>query len=217
MSMRAWRCALRKIVRIFLGVTLLALLLTRPLAASANGNSLTLYLGYVPSVSNWGPAEARGEAVVNIGEGTIELKASGLPAFAEQVYEVWLVTASMGSWVSMGRFGAATDGSVAYAAAVDSVPVEDYRYLVITVEPTADDSREPSGQNSIAAVFPNSDIAVTDSSGVAVTAASAGGMTPPPPAYLPETGAASGTTGQAAVPVLLALALTAGVVWRGRR
>ncbi|MGQ9552834.1 MAG: anti-sigma factor domain-containing protein [Anaerolineae bacterium] len=201
--------------RVLLG--LFVLLFLWPLAASANGHSLTLYLSYVPNLSNWGPVDARGEAKVNVGEGTIELHANGLPALSEQVYEVWLVTAGLDTWISMGRFNAAADGSVAYAAAVDNVPVQDYRYLVISIEPTTDDPREPSGQNAIAAIFPNPDVAIVakPAEGTA-TVAGTDTTIPPPPAYLPETGAAVVVERPGVLLFLLIGVLAMGIVWRRR-
>jgi hypothetical protein len=103
----------------------------------------------------------------------------------------------MSQWVSLGRFNAQADGSVSYAASVEAVPLLDYRYLAITVEPSDGDALDPSGQISIAAVFPNPDVAVTQSPAVGTAAAGdahsgEAQATPPAPEYLPVTGASTG-------------------------
>jgi len=161
---------------------------------SANGHTVTLYLGYLPEVSNWGPQDAAGKARVNVGEGLIELDLHGLPALDDQEYEVWLVTADELSWVSLGRFDADERNQVSYSAIVDWVPVEDYRYLVVTVEPRDDHSVDPSDSRAIAAVFPNADAVMSEQRGTgrpgvgADAAPTEEAVTGSPPLYLPETG-----------------------------
>mgnify|MGYP005851059405 CR=1 FL=1 len=173
--------------------------------AQANGSSVTLYLSYHPHLSNWGPTEASGRATVNVGEGVVDLTVTGLPRLESEVYQVWLVTPDLGYWVSLGTFQPTGDETTVRMVAVESIPMVDYRYFVVSVEPTQDDSPAPSGQNAIAGVFPNPDVVLATASAPASTgdgerqdqaagtgqASGTGSTAGPAPEYLPETGVPS--------------------------
>ncbi len=206
-------------------VLILALMcfLWRPSSVLANGHSKTLYLSGLPGITNLGPTDAMGTAKVNVGEGYIELEATGLPVLSGEIFQVWVATADLGTWASFGRFVGVEGVPTVYSATVDGLPLEDYRYLILSVEPEPDDSPAPSGRNLVAAVFPNPDAAPSSAAATAVasgvgaaptsseteaqTSAAAEvqaspqpvlpGSTPPPPSYLPETGAANNSYGGA--------------------
>jgi hypothetical protein len=205
----------------WLVLPLLLALLAWPSLACANGHTLTLYLSFMPGLSNTGPTTASGQAKMNIGEGLIDLTAQGLEPLTQGQYEVWLVPANSGAWVSLGRFDANADGTVAYSAQVDQLPIQDYRYLVITVQEAGSGPDQPSGRNAIAAAFPNPEALPTaPAASSAGGTATAGSATPAPPVFLPVTGAAAPAHSQ---PGALGLMLTAaslavvGAAWLRRR
>jgi hypothetical protein len=202
-------------------LALLVALAAWPIGARANGHTLTLYLSFMPGLSNAGPAGATGQAKLNIGDGLVDLTAQGLAPLDKGEYEVWLVPANAGTWVSLGRFNSNADGTVTYSAQVNQLPIQDYRYLVITVQEASTAPDQPSGQNSIAAAFPNPEALPTAApagagTGTAGTAEAASSGTPQAPAFLPVTGGAAGAGSTLAVVGAVALAglLALGVLVR---
>lgn len=186
-----------------LKISLLCLISLAVLAApvAANGKPVKIFLNYLPDVSNYGPAGASGVARVSIGEAWVELAATGLPQLSGELYEAWLIDASNGEMVSLGRFNADADGQVAYYAELDDLPHSDYRYFVITVEPDPDPSPEADPRRTIAGVFPNPQLQIVTGAPTAVPTAAAADVaagdapvepaataTPPPPVTLPVTG-----------------------------
>lgn len=201
---------MRHIGRVRLVVLFVALLLALwPVVGWANGNSITLYLSYLPGLSTVGPEAAAGQAKLNVGEGQVDLVAEGLAQLSQEVYEVWLVTADRQTWVSLGRFSASADGRAHHVAQADGVPVLEYRYLALTVEAEAGDESAASGRVSIAANLPNPDVVPAEKAtaivAVAATAAPGGSLpAQAAPSYLPETGAREAVA--SVVPALVAVA-----------
>jgi len=174
----------------------------RPIDASANGSTLKLHLWWLPKVCNCGSDKALGEVQVNVGEGYIDLVATGLAPLEGGAYEVWLVTPGLGQWVSMGRFSIGSEDEAHYTAVLERTPVLDYRYVLVTQEPEPDTDADPSGCVVLGAVFPDREAVRVPSS----TAGEGVGQAQPsptaaqdqagtqaaqgsPPLYLPETGA----------------------------
>lgn len=177
----------------------LMLVLVETDLALANGHSYTLYLSYLANLSNWGPQDATGTAAVNVGEGTVHLEATGLPGLDGQVYEIWLVSADLSTWTTLGRFEPGPDGDTVYDGESDQVEPLEYRYLLLSVEPMQDDDPAPSGDFSIGGIFPNLEAIPTALLPAVVTpvpaaigedsaAESLSLPAAPPPTYLPETG-----------------------------
>lgn len=156
--------------------------------ANANGAPVTIFLNYLPELSNYGPTTASGEAQVSIGEAWVDITAQGLPQLEGVQYEAWLVTADNNTMISLGTFNSDVDGNVAYHAEFDDIPLLEYRYLVISVEPVPDDNPTVADpRRTIAGVFPNTQLEIvsgtsTPTLGPGITA------TPGAPGGLPVTG-----------------------------
>ncbi|MEW5960288.1 MAG: hypothetical protein AB1801_21390, partial [Chloroflexota bacterium] len=145
---------------------------------------------YLPEFSNYGPTGATGEALVSIGEAWVELTADGLPQLSGEHYEAWLITAENEEMISVGTFNADAEGHVDYAVELDDLPVVEYRYFVISVEPEPDPSPESDPRRSIAGVFPNVELQIVSGT---PTPTLEPGVTPTPgaPGALPVTGETS--------------------------
>ncbi len=199
-----------KTIAIF-GVILL--LLTVPVAA--NGKPVTIYLSFLPEFSNTGAESAAGTVQVSIGEAWVDLTADGLPQLQGEQYEGWLQEAETGKRFSVGKFNADANGHVAYYIQLDNIPVADYQYFLITIEPDPDPSPDADARITIAGLFPNPQLMevtptpiptataplatqpVTGTKTMTGTASATEGdsamavgatPTPPPPAVLPVTG-----------------------------
>ena len=151
--------------------------------ARANGAPVDVYLGYLPEVSNWGPQNAKGHAVVAVGEGEVSLEVWGLPRLKEEHYEVWLESRNERKLYSVGKFNVGADGVGRLHVLLDTLPYQEYRMLLITVEPEPDPSPEPSNRRSLAGLFPNTAIIQTTTEITDTQSVQA--QTPP---YLPVTG-----------------------------
>ncbi len=157
-------------------------------AALANGAPVKIFLNYLPELSNYGSTTASGVAQVSVGEAWVEIKAEGLPQLEGIQYEVWLVTADNNQMISLGKFTSDADGNVDYYAEFDDIPLLEYRYFVVSVEPDPDPNPAVAdSRRTIAGVFPNTRLEVvsgtpTPTLGPGITA------TPGAPAGLPVTG-----------------------------
>lgn len=161
-----------------------ALMLFATLPAWANGNGVTVYLGPLPNVTNWGPESARGEAYVNIGEGLVKLGVTGMKPLTGERYQAWLATPNLAEMLPLFAFDVDETGA-AYVEKTDlNVKIAEYRYFVVTVEPDPDPDPAPDARRALAGVLPNTQV---------VAPGSPSGPTPipgaTPPANLPETGA----------------------------
>lgn len=189
--------------------SVILLLLTIPVAA--NGKPVTIYLSFLPEFSNTGAETATGTANVSIGEAWVDLTADGLPQLQGEQYEGWLQEAETGKRFSVGKFNADADGHVAYYVQLDNIPVADYQYFLITIEPDPDPSPDADARITIAGLFPNPQLVEvtptpvptapaaqpitgtetmtgTMPAGEGGSAAMDATPTPPPPAELPVTG-----------------------------
>ena len=195
----------QKEARISLALLLAVTLLTvAPGLAGANGAPVTIFLSYLPGVSNWGPTDATGTAVVAVGDGEVSLEVDGLPRLTEEHYEVWLESREERKLYSVGKFNANAEGVGRLSVLLDTLPYQEYRMLLISVEPEPDPSLEPDERRSLAGLFPNQ--AIVQLLGPLGTATP--GMAPPQ--YLPETGHAHDqlrSAGLAAVIGLLSIGM----------
>jgi hypothetical protein len=180
---------LKKIVTCVLMVGVLALMLAAP--AAANGAPIKIFLSYLPETSNFGPTGAAGEALVSIGEAWVDLKVTGLPQLTGEHYEAWLVTANTEDMISLGTFNANAQGQVAYYQEFEDLPVVEYRYFIITIEPDQDADPAADERRSVAGVFPNTRIEIISGT---PTPTLEPGVTPTPgaPGTLPVTGIVAG-------------------------
>lgn len=163
-------------------VLIAALLATLPVWA--NGNGVTVYLGPLPNVTNWGPENARGEAYVNIGEGLVKLGVTGMKPLTGERYQAWLATPNLAEMLPLFVFDVDATGAAYIEKADLDLKVAEYRYFIISVEPDPDPDPAPDARRALAGILPNTQV---------VAPGSPSGPTPipgaTPPANLPETGA----------------------------
>jgi hypothetical protein len=146
------RLALAVIAAVLVAAAALAL---APVIA-ANGQGVTVYLGYLPEVSNWGPYEATGQAYVNAGEGRAHIMVAHMIYDPALRYEVWLARADdRDALFSIGTFEVDSTGSADVELLSPDLKPAEFRFLVISAEPAADDDPRPSVRRTIAGVFPN--------------------------------------------------------------
>jgi len=199
---------------LFLASVLFAALLAGGGRAGANGAPVTIYLSYLPEVSNWGPKDASGIAVVAVGDGEVSLEVSGLPRLENEHYQAWLESRAERTLYPVGKFNADVDGMARLNVLLDTLPYQEYRMLLITVEEDPDPSTEPSERRSLAGFFPNLAIVhLTDNTpgsttsspllpGSSTQATGTAGLSRPD--YLPTTGSAA-----PALPITLSITLVA--------
>ncbi len=157
-------------------------------SVSANGAPVKIFLNYLPELSNYGPTTASGVAMVSIGEAWVEIEAEGMEQLDGAQYEAWLATADNAQMISVGTFNGNADGQVKYNAEFDDIPVLEYRFLMISVEPIPDPNpAEADARRSIAGVFPNTRLELVSGT---PTATLGPGITPTvgAPSGLPVTG-----------------------------
>lgn len=187
------------------------ILLLLAIPVLANGKPVTIYLSFLPEFSNTGAETATGTAKVSIGEAWVDLTADGLPQLQGEQYEGWLQEAETGKRFSVGKFNADANGHVSYYVQLDNIPVADYQYFLITIEPDPDPSPDADARITIAGLFPNPQLVEvtptpiptalapqlitgtetmtgTMPAGEGGSAAMNATPTPPPPAELPVTG-----------------------------
>ncbi|NOZ06871.1 MAG: hypothetical protein GXP41_11080 [Chloroflexi bacterium] len=215
-----------RIVAALLVVGILTLLIATTVAA--NGVPVTLYLTWLPGITNWEKAQpASGSAIVSVSLGELKLEAESLPHLTNGQYEAWLVTEDMQQMVSMGRFNSDMVGHVRFESTREDLPAREYRFLLISVEPEPDTSEASSGQWAIGGVFPDTSLLVVtatpagsgSASGTTAPAENATPVTPtpPPPQSLPVTGGAPATGLPGGLLALAALLMGGGIIWRKRR
>ena len=212
---------------------MLAILLALPATvrvARGNGAPVSLYLSWLPGISNWTNARAAtGSAIVSVSLGELKLEVEGLEHLVTGQYEVWLVTEDMKQMVSMGRFNSDMLDQAKYDAVREDVPANDYRYLLISVEPEPDSDPASSGDWAIGAIFPDAALLVvtaTPPGGAGAGETGGGGEAgagptatpmPPPPQALPVTGGTPGTATSGWLLGFGAIVVAIGLVWLGRR
>jgi hypothetical protein len=183
----------------------IAVLIFAATPVAANGSPIKVFLNYLPEVSNYGPTDATGVAMISIGEAWVDLTADGLPELSDALYEAWIVNAQTEEMISLGKFNADAQGHVAYYAELDELPIAEYRYFIITVEPVPDPSTLADSRWTIAGIFPNTELQIVSGT---PTPTLAPGVTPSPaaPLTLPVTG-----RGASYIWILPATALLLGI------
>ena len=168
-------------------LTILVCLATFAVPATANGSPVKIFLNYLPELSNYGPTDASGVALVSIGEAWVDLTIDGLPQLENVRYQAWLIIADTEEMVSLGTFTPNADGQVTYHAELDELPITDYRFFVISVERDPDPDPAADERRTIAGVFPNAELQIVSGT---PTPTIEPGVTPTPgaPATLPVTG-----------------------------
>jgi len=199
----------------------LVLALAFTLPAHANGAPVDVFLDYMPGVSNWGPQDATGQAVVAVGDGRVDLEVRGLPSLQDEVYWAWLVPADQEAPVAVGAFRTDATGRGSLHVTLNDLPYLTYRLLLITVEPTGGGAssvpQEPGSRRALAGRFPNLELArealVQPGGG-----ASGGAGVAARPEFLPVTGEPASESAASRMLVggiaLLAMLCLAAGAWR---
>ena len=147
--------------------------------ARANGVPVRIPLIYLSGLSNWGPADAKGDAELSFAEGAVRLDVRGLPQLNGEQYQLWLVKSATNKAFSLGTFTVDASGATSYTGKIKSIDGYDYDLLQVTVEPLVDPDPAPSARRSIGGFF--TPLKQTDTAGGEIA-----GDTQP--ASLPNTG-----------------------------
>lgn len=205
---------MKVILKWFIGILTL-LSVAWPVAA--NGAPIKIFLNYLPEISNYGPNDATGVALISIGEAWVDLEVNGLPQLNGQLYEAWLVEAETNAMISLGKFNSDPTGQVKYHAEFEQIPELDYRFFVISVETDPDPGPEVDARRTISGVFPNAEIVVV--SGTPTPTIVPGiTPTPAPPPTLPVTGDFQSQILNTGLLITgLGLGIAGLVLWRNKR
>jgi len=149
------RHTMRKLWPISLLVIVAALSIIFAIPVSANGAPVTIFLNFMPEVSNWGSQSATGTAVVAVGDGEVALEVTGLPRLENEHYEVWLESREARELFSVGKFNVDQEGVGRLYVLLDTLPYQEYRMLLISVEPDPDPDPTIGNRKSLAGLFPN--------------------------------------------------------------
>ena len=169
-------------------ITVLLLVLLPALPVGANGAPVDIYLSYLPNVSNWGPQGAAGQAVVGVADGIVKLEATGLQHLDGELYQVWLESREERKLYSAGTFNVGDDGVGRLDVLLDDLPYQEYRMLLITVEPDPDPSPDAGEHRSLAGFFPNAAIVQVTEQDEAPAGQGQLAAAQSQPPYLPVTG-----------------------------
>ena len=127
--------------------------------ALADATPVQLVLLYMANVSNTGTPAASGVAELVMPEGEVRISAADLPRLdADKQYVAWAINTETNDFQRLGAFNTAeSTRSVHYESVLaDAIPNHHWNLLLVTVEDSAQPAR-PSGQHSIAGVFPSPD------------------------------------------------------------
>src|SRR5947209_4084852 len=125
----------------------------------ADATPVQLVLLYMPNVSNTGTPAASGIAELVMPEGEVRINAADLPRLdSEKQYVAWVVNTETNDFQRLAAFNTAESSKAVHYESVlaDAIPNRHWNLLLVTIEDSAQPAR-PSGQHSIAGVFPNPD------------------------------------------------------------
>ena len=125
----------------------------------ADATPVQLVLLYMPNVSNTGTPAASGIAELVMPEGEVRINAADLPRLdAEKQYVAWVINTDTNDFQRLAAFNTAESSKAVHYESVlaDAIPNRHWNLLLVTIEDSAQPAR-PSGQHSIAGVFPNPD------------------------------------------------------------
>src|SRR6266571_5129959 len=127
--------------------------------ALADATPVQLVLLYMPNVSNTGTPAASGVAELVMPEGEVRISAADLPRLdGDKQYVAWAINTETNDFQRLGAFNTAESTRAVHYESVlaDAIPNHHWNLLLVTVEDSAQPAR-PSGQHSIAGVFPSPD------------------------------------------------------------
>ena len=125
----------------------------------ADATPVQLVLLYMPNVSNTGTPTASGIAELVMPEGEVRINAADLPRLdSEKQYVAWVINTDTNDFQRLAAFNTAESSKAVHYESVlaDAIPNRHWNLLLVTIEDSAQPAR-PSGQHSIAGVFPNPD------------------------------------------------------------
>ncbi len=192
-----WRAVGRR-----LAVALLMLGALGAARAGAESPAYRVILSYVPTVSNWGPADANGVVMVSYAEGDVRADLVGLPPLGKgDRYAMWLRNSGTGESFLLARFDSAGQGSTTYVdqQLPDAIPDHGWDTVLVTVEPEPDRDPAPDARRVLVGSIPGTPAETT--------------LFPP---VLPQTGAAPSDLG-AALPLLAVNVALLALLAQGRR
>lgn len=141
----------------------IVLLLALAIPAAANGAPVKIFLNFLPEFSNYGSTTANGTVLISIGEAWVDLSAQGMPQLTDESYEAWIVEIDTQKPFSVGKFNADAEGNINYFVQLDDIPVTEYRYFYLTVEPEPDSNpAEPDARIALAGLFPDPRLEIVD-------------------------------------------------------
>ncbi len=127
--------------------------------ALADATPVQLVLIYMPNVSNTDTPTASGIAELVMPEGEVRITAADLPRLdSEKQYVAWVINTDTNDFQRLAAFNTAESTKAVHFESVlaDAIPNHHWNLLLVTVEDNAQPNR-PSGQHSIAGVFPSPD------------------------------------------------------------
>jgi len=127
--------------------------------ALADATPVQLVLIYMPNVSNTDTPTASGIAELVMPEGEVRISAADLPRLdSDQQYVAWVINTDTNDFQRLAAFNTAESTKAVHFESVlaDAIPNHHWNLLLVTVEDNAQPNR-PSGQHSIAGVFPSPD------------------------------------------------------------
>jgi hypothetical protein len=127
--------------------------------ALADATPVQLVLLYMPNVSNTGTPAASGIAELVMPEGEVRINAADLPRLdSEKQYVAWVINTETNEFQRLGAFNTAEATRAVHFETVlaDAIPNRHWNLLLVTIEDNVQPTR-PSGQHSIAGVFPSPD------------------------------------------------------------
>jgi len=127
--------------------------------ALADATPVQLVLIYMPNVSNTDTPTASGIAELVMPEGEVRITAAELPRLdSDRQYVAWVINTDTNDFQRLAAFNTAESTKAVHFESVlaDAIPNHHWNLLLVTVEDNAQPNR-PSGQHSIAGVFPSPD------------------------------------------------------------
>jgi len=152
-----WSVVGSRVVAAILGAAIATGTLTH--IALADATPVQLVLLYMANVSNTGTTTASGIAELVMPEGEVRITAAELPRLdSDRQYVAWVINTDTNDFQRLAAFNTAESTKAVHFESVlaDAIPNHHWNLLLVTVEDNAQPNR-PSGQHSIAGVFPSPD------------------------------------------------------------
>jgi hypothetical protein len=140
-----------------------------PSTANAEERGLHIPLSYVHGISNWGPTDVRGTAVVWPLEGVAELSVQLLPRLSNgDSYAWWVMNSATGDVLRLGSFNTSDAGDAHVDTFLMGTLPPHSNMILITVSHPGDTVNRPGGVRSVGGyvVTPTTALPPTNGAGV---------------------------------------------------